>query len=147
MSDNAEPKDDKAASPTAVADGPMRMSMGKRGNVTVYTLECNAGEHQRHMSAFGTKDSDFFHGLLQQIVNAGAKGQCPDENGIKFMLGLIRAQKPRDEIEATLLSEISACQLASMRAGQSACARRNASGAGPRRTDLQQVGEDTGGLD
>jgi hypothetical protein len=116
MSDDVEPTESEVAFPTAAADPPMRMGIDKRGSVTFYTLECDEAEHQRHMHAFGTKDLDFFHGLLQQIVNAGGKGQYPDEGGIKFMLALVRAQKPKDEIEATLLAEIGACQLASMRA-------------------------------
>jgi hypothetical protein len=43
------------------------------------------------------------------------KGEYPDEQGIKFMLGLITGKKPRDEIEATLLAQFGACQVATMR--------------------------------
>ena len=67
------------------------------------------------MRAFGTNEPDFFYGLLQQIVNAGSKGKYPDETGVKFMLAFIRSREPRDEFEATMLSQMAATQLAIMR--------------------------------
>jgi hypothetical protein len=93
----------------------MKLSMSKRGDVTYYTLEADAGEAKKHMRTFGTKSPDFFYGLLQQIVNAGSKGTYPDEQGIKFILGFITGNQPRDEMEATLLAQIGACQVATMR--------------------------------
>jgi hypothetical protein len=44
-----------------------------------------------------------------------AQRTYPDEQGIKFILGFITANQPRDEMEATLLAQIGACQVATMR--------------------------------
>ena len=62
----------------------MKLSMSKIGDVTYYTLEADAGEVKNHMRTFGTKNPDFFYGLLQQVVNAGSKGAYPDEQGIRI---------------------------------------------------------------
>jgi hypothetical protein len=67
------------------------------------------------MRGFGTKDPGFFYGLLAQIVNAGSKGNDPDETGIRFMIGFIKSREPRDEFEATMLAQMAATHLAIMR--------------------------------
>ena len=93
----------------------MKLTLCKRDDTTYYTLEGGADEARVHMRAFGTNEPDFFYGLLQQIVNAGSKGKYPDETGVKFMLAFIRSREPRDEFEATMLSQMAATQLAIMR--------------------------------
>jgi hypothetical protein len=115
MSEDVDQVADYPTLPTEAIDQTMKLSMTKRGDVTCYTLEADAGEVKNRMRTFGTKSPDFFYGLLQQVVNAGSKGALPDEQGIKFMLGFITGNKPRDEIEATLLAQIGACQVATMR--------------------------------
>ncbi len=115
MSEDVDKKLAKPALPTEPIDQAMKLSLCSRENVTYYTLEADADEAKSHMRAFGTKNPDFFFGLLQQIVNAGSKGQYPDEQGIKFMLGFIKESKPRDEIQAALSAQIAACQVATMR--------------------------------
>jgi hypothetical protein len=115
MSEDVDQVTENPTLPAETIDQPMKLSMCKRGDVTYYTLEADASEAKNHMRKFGTKSLDFFYGLLQQIVNAGSKGAYPDEQGIKFMLGFITGNKPRDEIEATLLAQIGACQVATMR--------------------------------
>jgi len=89
------------------------MTMGKIGDVTHITLE---GETSALMSSFGTRDPDFLYGLVHQVGNAGSKGQYPDERGIKFMLAFIKRSKPRDEIEAALIAQMAATEVAAMRA-------------------------------
>ena len=115
MSEDVDQVADNPTLPTETTDQTMKLSLVKRGDVTCYTLEASAGEAKTLMHTFGTKSPDFFHGLLQQVVNAGSKGAYPDERGIRFMLGFIRESEPRDEIEATLLAQIGACQVATMR--------------------------------
>ena len=115
MSEDVDQVTKNPTLPTEPIDQTMKLSMSKRGDVTYYTLEADAGEAKKHMRTFGTKSPDFFYGLLQQIVNAGSKGTYPDEQGIKFILGFITGNKPRDEMEATLLAQIGACQVATMR--------------------------------
>jgi hypothetical protein len=111
--------DDQAGVDSALATDAggqaMKLTLCKRDDTTYYTLEAGADEARAHMRAFGTKEPDFFYGLLQQIVNAGSKGKYPDETGVKFMLAFIRSRQPRDEFEATMLSQMAATQLAIMR--------------------------------
>ncbi len=115
MNEDIDEVADNPKLPTEPIDQPMKLSMSKRGDVTYYTLEADAGGAKNHMRTFGTKSLDFFFGLLQQVVNAGSKGAYPDEQGINFMLGFITGKKPQDEIEAMLLAQIGACQVATMR--------------------------------
>jgi hypothetical protein len=115
MSEDVDQVADNPTLPTEPINQPMKLSMSKGGDVTYYTLEADAGEAKNHMRTFGTKSLDFFYGLLQQVVNAGSKGTYPDEQGIKFMLGFTTGNKPRDEIEAALLAQFAACQVATMR--------------------------------
>ena len=115
MSEDVDQVTKNPTLPTEPIDQTMKLSMSKRGDVTYYTLEADAGEAKKHMRTFGTESPDFFYGLLQQIVNAGSKGTYPDEQGIKFILGFITGNQPRDEMEATLLAQIGACQVATMR--------------------------------
>jgi hypothetical protein len=94
-------------------DQPIKMTMCKIRDVTHITLE---GETSALMSSFGTRDPDFLYGLIHQVGNAGAKGEYPDELGIKFMLAFIKSRKPRDEIDAMLTAQTAATQVAAMRA-------------------------------
>ncbi len=81
------------------------------------------------MRDFGTKDPDFFHGLVHQVGNASPKSsryleeigldswgvkQFADEVGVKSMLAFIKECKPRDPIEATLLAQMAATNAAAM---------------------------------
>lgn len=110
--------DEKLAASALATEGvhqAIKLSLGKRGDVTFYTLEASAEQAKSYMPAFGTNNSDFFFGLVQHIVNAGGKGQYPDELGIKFMLGFIQSRAPRDEIEAMVLTQMAATHVAAMR--------------------------------
>lgn len=66
------------------------------------------------MEAIGTDNADFLHGLVSQLVNAGSKGQQPDERGINFMLAVVKGIAPRDEVEAMLAAQMAAIHMASM---------------------------------
>jgi hypothetical protein len=92
-------------------DQAMELGICKTGDVTHVTLMGDASV----MPGFGTRNPDFFAGLLHQVSNAGSKGQYPDELGIKFMLAFIKRNKPRDEIEATLIAQMAATHVAAMR--------------------------------
>lgn len=93
-------------------DQGMELKMFKIGVVTHLTL---VGDESASRSSFGTQDRDFLYGLLHQVANAGSKGQHLDEQGIKFMLAFIKSGEPRDEIEASLLAQMAATQVAAMR--------------------------------
>jgi len=66
------------------------------------------------MQAIGVTDPDLFDGLLAQMVNASTQGQTPDERGLNFMLALIRAVEPKDELEAVLAAQMAAVHMATM---------------------------------
>ena len=91
------------------------IKMCKIGDETYLTLDCDMRAHDAFMRACGTKDPDFFHGLLHQIASASSNGEHPDEPGIKFMLAFIKGIEPRDQIEAMLIAQMAACHAAAMR--------------------------------
>lgn len=61
----------------------------------------------------------FFPGLLSQIINASSKGGEADEQGLNFMMSVIRGIDPRDQVESMLAAQMAAAQMASM-----GCARK-----------------------
>ena len=54
------------------------------------------------MKAIGTTDSDFYSGLIGQLINVGSPGKEPEEAGTNFMLSIVKGIEPRDQIEAML---------------------------------------------
>jgi hypothetical protein len=66
------------------------------------------------MQALGTTDSDFFDGLIGQLINAGTQGKKPDERTLNFMLAAIKAIEPKDEAECMLAAQMAAVHLATM---------------------------------
>jgi hypothetical protein len=82
------------------------------------------GDPRPYIPSFGTRSEHFFAGLIRQVANAVAPiGRFPDEDSIKFMLAFIRESKPRDEIEAMLISHMNTSHDAVMRfANRLACA-------------------------
>jgi hypothetical protein len=66
------------------------------------------------MHAIGVTDPDLFDGLLAQMVNASTHGRTPDERGLNFMLAVIRAVEPKDELEAVLAAQMAAVHMATM---------------------------------
>lgn len=66
------------------------------------------------MEALGTTDSDFFEAFLSQLVTAGSQGRDFDEQGINFILSIIKGIKPRDQVEAMLAAQMAAVHTATM---------------------------------
>jgi len=66
------------------------------------------------MEALGTADYSFGSGLISQLVNAGSRGDEVDEDGVNFMLSVIKAIKPRDHLEAMLAAQMAAIHMATM---------------------------------
>src|SRR6185437_6147333 len=69
--------------------------------------------HLSLLKAVGSTDSDFLEGLKKQLVNAGS-GSAADEDGINFMLAVVKGVEPRDQVEAMLAAQMAAVQMASM---------------------------------
>ena len=66
------------------------------------------------MDAMGTADSEFMDGLLKQLVNAGTQGRTVDENGVTFMLSIVKGIEPRDQVETMLAAQMAAVHNATM---------------------------------
>jgi hypothetical protein len=66
------------------------------------------------MDAIGTADSEFMDGLLKQLVNAGTQGRTVDENGVTFMLSIVKGIEPRDQVETMLAAQMAAVHNATM---------------------------------
>lgn len=66
------------------------------------------------MYAIGVTDLEFFDGLLGQLVNVGTYGTKPDERGLNFMLAMMRAFAPNDEVESMLAAQMAAVHMAIM---------------------------------
>ena len=65
------------------------------------------------MRAIGTTDSDFFSGLIRQLLDA-SKEAGPSESGANFILSVVKGIEPRDQIEAMLAAQMAAVHMASM---------------------------------
>jgi hypothetical protein len=66
------------------------------------------------LKAVGSTDGAFLHGLTKQLVNAGSQGPKADEDGINFMLAVVKGVEPRDQIEAMLAAQMAAVHNATM---------------------------------
>ena len=66
------------------------------------------------MAALGTTDLDFLNGLLGQIANAGSRGSEVDENGLNFLLAVVKGIEPEDEVESMLAAQMAAVHMATM---------------------------------
>jgi hypothetical protein len=114
MSTDIDPKVADLAPTNESTDQDMGFGACRLNNVTYLTLK--ATDVGPLMAGFGTKNPDFFFGLVRQAANAVApKGRYPDEDGIKFMLAFIKDSKPRDESETMLITQMAATHVAAMR--------------------------------
>jgi hypothetical protein len=66
-------------------------------------------------NAVGAADDDFSSGLIGQLLNAGMIGKGTDARGPNFMLSVVKAVEPRDELEAMLAAQMAAVHMATMR--------------------------------
>ena len=67
---------------------------------------------------FGVADRDAMYGMLRQLVGASGKWRKPDPVNVAFMMSMVESIKPRDSIEAMLVTQMVAVHAATMR---SAC--------------------------
>lgn len=66
------------------------------------------------MADVGTCDPAFFMGLSGHIATIGAQGRKVDDTASNFLLSVVRAVKPRDELEALLAVQMGAIHAATM---------------------------------
>ena len=73
--------------------------------------------------ALGVADRDAMHGMLRQLVRASVNGRKPDAANLAFMLAMVESIKPRDAIEAMLVTQMVSVHVTAMRcAHHLACA-------------------------
>jgi hypothetical protein len=70
--------------------------------------------HVRLLEALGTRDLDFLNGLVRQLCNVGSIGKTADEDGLNFMLSVVKGIEPRDQVEAMLAAQMAATHNATM---------------------------------
>jgi hypothetical protein len=66
------------------------------------------------LDQFEQPQEDFVSGLLQQVGNAGSQGRSADEDGLNFMLSVVKGIKPKDRLEAMLAAQMAAVHMATM---------------------------------
>ena len=64
--------------------------------------------------AVGTKDFDFLRGFIEQLARAGSHGDEVQEDGLNFMLAVVKGIEPRDQVEAMLAAQLAAIHNATM---------------------------------
>jgi hypothetical protein len=70
--------------------------------------------HLRLLEALGSRDFDFLDGFLKQLCNVGSHGRSVDEDGLNFMLSVVKGIEPRDQVEAMLAAQMAATHNAIM---------------------------------
>jgi hypothetical protein len=68
--------------------------------------------------ALGSADADFTKGLLEQLVGANSHDGQIDEDGLNFLLSIVKGVEPRDELEAMLAAQIATIHVAIMTFGR-----------------------------
>ena len=61
---------------------------------------------QMMADAFGVADRDAMHAMLRQLARASVKGRKPDPLNLAFMVSMVESIKPRDSIEAMLVTQM-----------------------------------------
>ena len=70
------------------------------------------------MNAVSMTDPALFSGFIGQLVNVSCRGQKVSEPDLNFMLAMVVAVRPRDEVEALLASQMAAVHNAVMTAAR-----------------------------
>ena len=101
-----------AAGPTRAAAAP-RLKLLPRG-ICIDHPDPELGERLM-ADALGVADRDAMHGLLRQLVKASVKGERPDAVNLAFMISMVESIKPRDAIEAMLVTQMVSVHVMAMR--------------------------------
>lgn len=80
--------------------------------------------------ALGVGDRDAMDGILRQLVRASVSGERIDEVNMSFMISMVKNLKPRDSVEAMLVSQMVSVHVMAMR-----CAQQLAIAGDPTRQD------------
>jgi hypothetical protein len=109
-------KQETAALKNNRAERAPRVKVAKHGNPSMLKTDHpdQATGLMLLMGALGTADMDFLNGFLSQLGNAGSQGRQVNENGINFMLSVVKSIQPQDQIEAMLAAQMAAVHMATM---------------------------------
>src|SRR5438445_5055377 len=67
------------------------------------------------VDAMGVADRDAMHGILKQLVKASVSGNKPDAVDLAFMISMVESIKPRDSVEAMLVTQMVSVHVMAMR--------------------------------
>ena len=97
------------------ADAPP-MTLAMKGDVLKvgYEHENLTAVDALTMSELGTCDPHFHVGVIGQIAIIGSQGKRIDEGNSNFLLSVVRAVQPRDELETLLALQMGAIHAATM---------------------------------
>ena len=97
-----------------IASPPMRLSSD--GDALVIQFPDMEAEVATllQMADIGTTDPAFHAGLVGQIACLGAHRRAVDADSANFLLSVVRAVQPRDELEAMLATQMGAIHAATM---------------------------------
>jgi hypothetical protein len=101
-----------AARQTTAATSP-RLKLSS-GDIAIDHPDLEQGE-QLMSNAFGVSDRDAMYGLLRQLVRASTKGRKPDVVNLAFMMSMVESIKPRDSVEAMLVTQMVSVHVMAMR--------------------------------
>lgn len=104
-----------AATSRARADGP-EMGVQVEDGTVVITYRHDEPDLAAIllMADMATCDPHFFAGITGQIATIGARGRKIDQGASNFLLSVVRAVQPRDELESLLAVQMGAIHSATM---------------------------------
>ena len=87
----------------------------KDGVLTISYKESNSNSSSLlKMTDLASSDQAFFAGVASQIAGIGSHGQRIDEANSNFLLSVVRAVQPKDELETLLAVQMGAIHAATM---------------------------------
>lgn len=93
---------------------PMKLDMADGVLQITYSHADPVAANLLLMAEVGTCDPAFLTGLSGQVARIGAHGAKIDETASNFLLSVVRAVEPRDELEAMLAAQMGAIHQATM---------------------------------
>ena len=104
----------RARSPSPGRSTDMRLKMDGDALVVTFTHDCPEAAALSLMADLATMDPAFHAGITGQIARIGAHGATVDEGNSNFLLSVVRAVQPRDELETLLAVQMGAIHSATM---------------------------------
>lgn len=107
---------DEVARRTVARGNPAAMTLKMKGGVLGVAFTHSDPEKAAPlvMADLATSDRAFFNKVCGQIAAIGAHGRSVDEENSNFLLSVVRAVQPRDELETLLAVQMGAIHAATM---------------------------------